>query len=84
MNRSEADAALRQALLDHADAYELRDADELLDDFAAIVHWQKVEDDHRSRYSHHYARQGNTPHHVAVGLFQSALGHILQTDEDEP
>lgn len=80
MTRDEADAALAQAIRDHARAYELGEADEMLDDFAVIAHWQRVEADGDSPYTTHYTRSP-MPTHVAVGLF-SVGADIASTGGD--
>ncbi len=70
MTRDEADSLLRKALIEHARAYGLLESDELLSDYAVVAHWQRVEDDDRSRYTTVYSRP-QVPTHVAVGLFRT-------------
>jgi hypothetical protein len=68
VTRDEADANLAQAIRHHADAYDMADPGEMLNDYAVIAHWQTVDETGESPYTVHYHRD-NVPTHVAVGLF---------------
>jgi hypothetical protein len=80
LDKDEADQDLRQAIINHAIAYEITDVDdELLSEYAVVAHWQKIEADGNSRYTTHY-HTPTIPNHVAVGLFQVAKEHMLDED----
>jgi hypothetical protein len=53
----------------------------LLNEYAVVVHWQKVTEDGSSRYSTHY-HSPVIPGHVAVGLFRIAERLVLDEDVD--
>ena len=80
LRRAKADDQMRAAILEHADAYMLSRDDEMLNQFALIVHWATVEADGKSRYSTHY-HSDDVPGHVAYGLF--SYGAQLCQDEQE-
>lgn len=81
MTQSEADEALRRAILDHAAAYDLADDDEMLSDFAVVAHWQPVVEDGESRYTTHFARSP-CPSHVAVGLFTTGARLVVEGGDE--
>ena len=85
MTKDEADNALRKAIMDHAEAYDLAENYELLDQYAVIAFWQKLVDTGSSNYTIHF----HTPHipaHSAFGLFKAAEQLVLEQrfeDDDE-
>lgn len=79
MTQDEADQALRQAIIDHATAYDLSDADEMLSDYAVVAHWQPAEEDGTSRYTTHFARNP-TPTHIAAGLFTTGARLVMEDE----
>jgi hypothetical protein len=81
VTRDEADAALRRAIVEHAQMFGLCEPDELLSDYVVIVHWSRVEADQRSRYTCHFATQEDTPTHIAVG-FAEMLKHFALKDDE--
>jgi hypothetical protein len=90
VTKEEADNALREAIFNHAEAYGLTAEDELMSDYAIIVHWQQIsaeESQYVSRYTTQYSRQ-SLPHHVSQGLFQAGVDinrwiPDRRTDEEE-
>lgn len=79
MTRDEAEMALRQAIVDHAEANGLAHDDEMLCEFVVIAHWAPVEADDSSRYTTHLSRN-TLPNHVAIGLFRT--GERLSMEDD--
>lgn len=84
MNEHEATERLRQAIIDHATAIGIAEPEiEMLNDFAVVCHWQKVEDDGLgSRYSAHYSSE-SVPAHTAIGLFTIGLDFAQSKPEDD-
>ena len=82
MTRDEADEALRKAILDHAEAYEITDGDLMLSEYAVVGSWQPVEANGRTFYTTQFDRP-NVPTHIAVGLFNvgASLSDIDEDDE---
>ncbi len=77
-----ADEAISTAIRAHADAYGLSEDDEMLSDYAIIAHWQRIEDDGRSRYTLHLPRM-SVPNHIVVGLFTIGISLIVDDGSDE-
>lgn len=71
MTKDEADAMLRNAILEHTRAYGMHD-NEWLSEFAIVACWSTLDDDGKTRYTTHY-HSPEIPHHVAVGLFTTGL-----------
>lgn len=80
MTKDEADDRLRQAIMDHAEAHSLIEPGEMLNEYAVVAHWQPVVEDGVSRYTEHYNRSP-IPQHVAIGLFEVAIQHLIEGDE---
>lgn len=70
----EADERLRKAIIEHARAYGFLEDDELVNEYALVVHLQSVVDDGSSRYLTLF-HTGSIPDHVALGLFE--MGRTL-------
>jgi len=81
MTRDEADNNLRLAIMEHAKAYDMQAADELLDEYAIISSWQPVEERNNRSYTLHFHTE-HIPAHVATGLFSIAQ-HILVDQQEE-
>ena len=78
LSRDAADNALAKALADHAEAHDLFPGDleeHMLNTWACIVHWQKIDADGTSTYTTH-TPGNNTPTHVAAGLHGVAIDLI--------
>lgn len=83
MTKDEADNALRQAIMDHAKAYDMQAADELLDEYAIISSWQPLEARNTRSYTLHFHTE-HIPAHVAAGLFSVAQNILMdQQNEDD-
>ena len=81
LTKEQADVLLRDALIAHANAYDLVRSGELLDQYAVICAWTPPIGE---RGTHNYTtcfHQENVPTHVALGLFD--LGSTLVTEGDE-
>lgn len=78
-----ADDDLRQAIINHALAYEMvvSPATELLNEYAVVAHWQRLEGDGTSTYTTHY-HQSPCPHHTAIGLFTTGADLVAAESED--
>ena len=81
MTKDEADSALRQAIINHAMAYDIAVPDELLSEYAVIASWQSIEEDGQSRYTTQF-QSARVPIHVAVGLFRTGEHLMLNQDPD--
>lgn len=75
LSKQEADNRLRQAIIDQAEAYGLREDSEMLNEFSVISHWVAVEDDGKSRYTTTY-HHPSVPDHTAIGLLEMGLALI--------
>jgi hypothetical protein len=81
MTVDEAESALRQAIIDHAEAHGLTRDDELLSEYAIIACWQAEIADGRSRYTTQF-HLPSVPSHIALGLF-SAGEQLVWADCEE-
>lgn len=81
MTKDEADAALRQAIIDHTDAHDVGFDDVLLSSFAIVAHWQPLDGDDQSRYTTHFDRP-MVPTHQALGMFHAGIRCIAYPDEE--
>lgn len=82
MTRDEADGALRQAIIDHAEAYGIGFPGAMLSAYGVVAHWQSIEDDDRSRYTTHFDRP-TVPTHQALGLFHAGIHCVPAAGDDE-
>lgn len=84
MERHEADEQLRKAIADHADAYDLREDGDLLNEFIVVAAWmpRDYDDDRRTTYTTHLP-DGYLPHHVALGLAEVAKHHFVDVSDDD-
>lgn len=80
LGREEADEALRKALHDHAEAWEVLPSgvDYILNDYACIVHWQRVDSDGTSMYT--TQQPGTPPAHHPIGLHYIAIDLLKGPD----
>lgn len=75
MTRDEADALLREALIEHAAAYGMTPDAAVLDSYAVVAAWEPLDDiDRETEYTVAYHRD-RVPAHVGAGLFD--IGHDL-------
>ena len=83
ISKEEADAQLRQAIEAHAEAYDLKPEEVMLDHFAVIASWIPVQmegREPRTFYSAHFHTE-YVPNHVAFGLFSIALDNLAGGDD---
>lgn len=73
LTKEEAETQLHKAIIDHAVAFDIANPEtEILNHFAIIAHWQKVEDSDSSRYTNQYHSE-TMPYHVGKGLYSTAV-----------
>lgn len=83
MDRHEADEQLRKAIVDHAEAYDLTESGDLLNDFVVLGAWmpEDYDGDRRTAYTTHLP-DGYLPHHVALGLIEVGRSNLLDVSDD--
>lgn len=81
MTPDEADARLRQAIIDHAQAYDTAESDDLLSEYVVVASWIPTDRDDDPRTVLSVSVEGDAmPHHHIVGLLQCALhGQLSET-----
>lgn len=83
LSPDEATDNLRRALLDHAEAHDLMpDYEVMLDQFAVVCSWMRLESNGTTTYTTHFHRE-EVPTHIAVGLLRTAEHLILKADTED-
>lgn len=82
MTKDEADNNLRQAIIEHAEAYDINAKDSILNHYGVICHWQRFEANGRSSYTTHF-HTNDVPNHIAVGLFQTGVDLVKAQDDGD-
>jgi len=80
--KAEAEMALRQAIVQHAQAFEADYPESLLSEFAVIACWTPMNESDSCEYSVHYHTE-TVAEHVAVGLFTMGVDIAMADDEEE-
>lgn len=78
--QKEADQNLREAIIQHAIAYDMADGDtDLLQDYAIVSHWASRYTPGIFHYNTHYSRP-SMPYHISIGLFYTGISCIEEAD----
>lgn len=77
-----ADAALRDAIIQHSIAYGLYEDGELLDQYAVISAWQPAAETGQHNYLTAF-HTNTVPQHVAIGLFTLGVELVLEQKDEE-
>jgi hypothetical protein len=82
ISKPEAEEALRQAIMQHAQVFDIDYPNSMLSEFAIIACWTPIEETGQSEYSVAYHAE-DVPEHVALGLFTLACDIAIGNDEEE-